>query len=431
MPRTILALTFSVGCVLAFTGLKSLGQQFQPKFIVFKGAPEYSDDELLAAAGLKKGAILTVAEMKDHFERLRDSGVFENVLYKFDGETLAFQLSPSSQLYSLRIANLPLVTGKDLDEKLHAKLPLYHGKVPSEGGLLEDVRRELENMLAGQGIHTSLKVLPYGTPGTSEVKAMSFSEDSPPVVIGKIRIEGVSPEFEEKVKAVAGQTVGTAFDTENSARNVEIAFESFYVDQGFASVKVHAERLPEPTVTEQQVAVPFTVTIQEGRVYKLGAVQLSSYSVISQAELDKAVATFNQAQTRLKGLTLRHIWSYVASQYKAHGYLDCQVVPHAEFVETTGTANYTVEIDPGPVYRLGFVKFDNVSDDLRKHLMRSWQMLPGDVFDEGYVANFVNNAQHSDPALMRSLAGVKAIYDVRADPQSHQVNVLIRFEKAS
>ena len=418
-------------CLLALVCLGASAQQFKPERIVFKGAPEYSDDELLAAAGLKKGATLTVAEMKDHFAVLRDSGAFESVLYKFDGVELLFELSPASHLYPVRIDNLPLATGKALDEKLHARLPLYHGKVPSDGGLLDGVRHALEGMLAAEGITTTVKALPYGTPGTSDVQAMSFTEESPAVVIGKLSIDGVSAEFQEKVRAVAGKTVGTPYDSANSVRNVEVTFESFYVDEGFASVKVHAERAGELAITAQQVAVPFKVTIQEGRVYKLGKVRLSSYAVLPQADFEAAVAKFNQAQTRVRGLTLRRIWDFVASRYKNHGYLDCKVEPKAEFDDETGLANFTVEIDPGPVYRLGLVKFENVSDDLRKLLMRSWQMLPGDVFDESYVANFVGNAEKAEPVLMRSLAGVKSIFDVRADPQTHQVNVLIRFERAS
>jgi outer membrane protein assembly factor BamA len=146
-------------CFLLLASLGVSAQQFQPKAIVFKSAPEHSDDELLLASGLEKGAALTVAEMKDHFARLRDSGVFESVLYEFDGENLIFKLSPASQLYPVRIANLPLTTGRELDEKLHAKQPLYHGKVPSEGGLLEGVRRALEEMLTAEGVKATVKSL--------------------------------------------------------------------------------------------------------------------------------------------------------------------------------------------------------------------------------------------------------------------------------
>ena len=61
--------------------------------------------------------------------------------------------------------------------------------------------------------------------------------------------------------------------------------------------------------------------------------------------------------------------------------------------------------------------------------MRNWQMFPGDPFDQSYVANFILEAQTSDPVLLRTLAGVKVCYDVRADPVSHDVNLVIRLER--
>ena len=93
------------------------------------------------------------------------------------------------------------------------------------------------------------------------------------------------------------------------------------------------------------------------------------------------------------------------------------------------TVNYDVAIDPGPVYHLAFVKFDNVSDELRSLLIKNWQMLPGDPFNEVYVASFIMTAQKNDPVLGRTLANVKANYNVTADPQTHDVNVVLHLEK--
>ena len=71
-------------------------------------------------------------------------------------------------------------------------------------------------------------------------------------------------------------------------------------------------------------------------------------------------------------------------------------------------------------------EFDNVSDQLRTLLIHNW---PGDPFDESYVANFLVKAQMQDPVLRRSLAGVKAKFDVKANPNTYEVNVAIRLEK--
>src|SRR5579863_8953868 len=151
MRRLNLVIFIAAAALLA-AAIPAEAQKFQPKAIVFKGDAEYSDEELLAAAGLKKGVALSVDEMKAHFQKLMDAGVFESVLYKFDGQDLVFQLSPSALLYPIRLENLPLTPGKDLEAQIHARLPLFHGKVPPEGGLLEDTRHVLEDLLAVQGI---------------------------------------------------------------------------------------------------------------------------------------------------------------------------------------------------------------------------------------------------------------------------------------
>ena len=424
MPRP--TFLFLACLVFAAAALPAAAQKFQPKTIQFKGDPEYSDAELLAAAGLKKGVVLTSAEMSDHSKLLMDSGVFSNLTYKFDGVDLIYVLTPSDELFPIRLENLPLALGPELDAKLHNRFPLYHGKVPSEGTLLDGVRGALEEMLSAQGINATVSTAPFGVAGTRKVSAINFSITTPPVRIGDLQLQGVSPAMMVRAKAVAGKAVNTAFDTANSAANLEHAFTSLYADDGYAAVKVDAARSGDPVVTAAAVDIPFSVTIEEGRLYKLGSVHLPPDSLVSQAEIDKITTA---AAGTAKGATVRGIWGLIAARYHSKGYIDFAMTPHPEFDEAAGTVNYTIGLNPGPVYHLALLKFDNVSDDLRKLLMRNWQMLPGDPFDQSYVANFIVNARTSDPVLQRSLAGVKFSFDVRADPASHDVNLVIRLEK--
>jgi outer membrane protein assembly factor BamA len=234
------------------------------------------------------------------------------------------------------------------------------------------------------------------------------------------------------VKRVAERVTGTPFSSENSAANVEQAFSTFYADEGFAAVKADAARAGDFVVDAAAVNVPFAVTIDEGHQYKLGAIHLPADSLVTQAELEKWVtmqASTTQPAAPSKGAAVRGIWAAIHAKYKAKGYLDCVVVPHAELDETASVVNYTVEIKPGAVYKLGLIRFDNVSDDLKKLLMRNWQMMPGDSFDENYVAGFIVSAQKADPVLMRTLSGVKLTYTVMADPNTHEVNCEIKLER--
>ncbi|MDE3186820.1 MAG: hypothetical protein KGM96_04760 [Acidobacteriota bacterium] len=413
--------------ILISAALPAAGQKFLPKSIQFKGDPEYSDQELMAAAGLKKGEVLSYAEMNEHSKRLMDTGVFAGLYFKFDGQDLIFQLTPAAELYPIRLDNLPLTPGKELDAKLHAMLPLFHADVPSEGGLMEDVRGALEQILAADGIKASVTATPVVNPHLHRVSAIDYSIATPQVRVAVSRVDGVSADYLPQVQGIAQEAAKIPFDTEHSEGNLESAFAGFYQDRGYAAVKVNAARSGHVLVTADAIVVPFSVAIQEGKVYKVGSVHLPVGTPVTQAEVDKLLAP--RAGGPVEGVRLRMLWGLVASRYKSKGNLDCKVTPRATFDDAAGTVSYDVEVEPGPVYHLGFVKFDNVSDEMRTQLIHNWEMLPGDPFNEGYVSNFIAKIQQADPVLKRSLAGVKVKFDASADPETHDVNLVIHLEK--
>jgi outer membrane protein assembly factor BamA len=416
-----------VAALLLAASLPIRAQKFQPKTIQFNGDSEYTNAELLAAAGLKPGIVLTADEIKAHSTQLADSGVFDLMTYKFDGGDLVYTLAPSLTLYPIRLENLPLAAGKDLDAKLHERFPLYHGKVPPEGTLLDGVRGMLAEMLAAEGIKAEVTAMPFGKPGTKQVNAMSFSITAPDVEIGDIQLQGVSPAVAQRVQKVAEHEIKTPYLTERTAANLVHDFALFYTEEGYAAVKVQASQSGAPVVSGDAILIPFSVNIQEGRQYKLGPILLPKDALIAQAEVEKSLSAFAGGPAR--ALTLRSTLLLIASRYRANGYLDCEVIPHPVFDDAAGTVSYTVEINAGPVYHLGLVKFDNVSDELRKLLLHHWEMMPGDVFDDSYPVRFLSLIRTEDPVLQRSLANVKVSYNVTADPQTHDVNCVIKLEK--
>jgi outer membrane protein assembly factor BamA len=405
----------------------AVSQKFLPKSIEFQGDPEYSDAELLAAAGLKKGVVLSYTEMQDYCKRLLATGAFSTVAFKFDGQDLIFLLAPSTDLLPIRLENLPLTPGKDLDAKLHDQIPLYHGQVPADGGLNDDVRAALEKMLAAEGLQAAVVATTAADQFTHKIVAVSYSITAPQVIVGAFHVDGVSDVFQTRVQAVLAEAAKNPFSTMDSADNLARSVEQFYSDQGYAAAKVRVARSGDPTATPQAITVPFAVQVEEGRVYTVNSIQLPPSTPVTQAEIDKALAPMPGGPPL--GVRVRGVWILIASRYHAKGYLDCKITPHAHINDADATVAYTVDVDPGAVYHLAFVKFENVSDELRSHLIHYWEMMPGDPFDESYVASFIFKAQQQDPALRQSLAGVKTKFDVTANPNTHDVNVVIRLER--
>lgn len=414
-------------CFLLCPLLSPAQKKAPPRTIRFKGAPQYTQEELLAAAGLKPNARLTAIEIKARAKQLNDTGLFAVVKFSNDSKGLLFNLTPASQLYPIHLDNLPLKTGQELDDKLHERFPLYHGLVAANGSMLEGICQTFEEMLAGQGIKATVKAALTSGLGPKKITAMNFSIASPPVRIGRIQLAGVSAAMQAKASALVASQTGNEFDTENSAAGLQHAFQDLYQDQGYAAVKVDVTEIDPPVVSGQAIDIPYSVTIREGGVYKLGAIDYPAGALVPRAEVDKAVKKTGSGAGRPLDLFLLA----VRDAYHARGYLDCSVVSHPSFNEATHIVNYSVEIDPGTPYRMGAVQFDGAPDAMAGRLTRLWKMAPGDAFDESYVSSFAARAQKQDKALAKWLQTMIVTFDVKPDPTTRQVNCIFHFAKAA
>jgi outer membrane protein assembly factor BamA len=228
---------------------------------------------------------------------------------------------------------------------------------------------------------------------------------------------------------VAGET-GNAFDTENTAIGLQHAFEDLYQDQGYAAIQVAVTQV-EPPITSGQssdlaVAIPFTVAIKEGGIYKLGAISYPADALVPRSEVEKVLSKYQAGSGRPLDLFLLA----VRDAYHAHGYLDCSVVSHAAFNEATHIVNYSLEIVPGPSYQMGTVHFEGAPAEMVAKLTRLWKLAPGQPFDESYVSTFAARAQKQDKALAKWMQTVLTSFDVKPDPATHQVNCIFHFAKA-
>ena len=410
--------------------LPAIAQQFMPRSIQFKGAPEYSNQELLAAAGLKNDTYIAYSEVKGRCQRLLDTGLFESCSFTYNGVDLVFKLAPSPVLYPVRLENLPLTPGKELDAALHGRVPLYHGKAPIEGGLTVQMSQALEEMLAAKGIKAAVTATPYMDPTQHEVTAMSFAITTPPVRVGEIHLQGVSPEMQAKVKAVADRAMKTAYDTENSAGNIEHAFALLYTDEGYAAVKVHAVRSGDPVVGSEAIDIPYNVTVEEGRQYKLGSFHLPNGELLTQAEINKSTGVVSNSTEKMSataGVTLRTALLYITKQYKSKGYIDCVVKPHPQYDDANGIVNYTFEADPGPVYTMGKLILANTADDLRDAMLAAWKMPEGAVFNESAISDYFYT-QGNTP-LGQTFASAICKYKLTTNHDTRTIDVTLLLER--
>ena len=402
-------------------------KKLPPQAIRFQGAPQYTQEDLLAAAGVKPGARLNAAETKARARQLNDTGLFKEVRFSSDKKGLLFTLTPSSQLFPIHLDNVPLTPGKELEAGLHERFPLYRGVLPASGSMVDGVCQTFEEMLAAKGARATVKAALTSGLGSQKLTAVNFTVVSPAVHIGRIQLAGVSPAMQAKASLLVSGQAGNSFDTENTAIGLQHAFEDLYHDQDYAAVQVEVAQNDPLFVSDQSIDVPYAVTIKEGGIYKLGTIDLPTGALITRAEVEKKLSKTPKGSGRQLDLFVLA----VRDAYSARGYLDCSVVLHPSFNEAAHIVNYNLEIAPGPQYRLGSVKFDGAPDAMAAKLKLAWKLASGDVFDQNYLLNFGAIAQKKDKPLSKWMQTVITTYDFKPDPATHEVNCIFHFAKAA
>ena len=98
-----------------------------------------TDKELMDAAGLKPGVVITPADMDAAADQLSQTGMFSEVKFRFQGNELHFDLKPAEGLGAASFENFPWWDGKTLTELVEAKIPLFHGLVAPDSGLEQQI----------------------------------------------------------------------------------------------------------------------------------------------------------------------------------------------------------------------------------------------------------------------------------------------------
>jgi len=418
-------------CVLLIPRVLA-AQSFTPKTIEFHGAPTFPDADLLAAAQLHPGQPLTMDQVRTHAQLLLDTGLFDDIHYNFAGPALVFTLTPSTQVFPMRLVNLPIAPGPDLDAKLHALFPLYHGKVPADGTLLSGIRAALEQMLAAQGLQTTVKVVPFTDPKVQAITSMDFSIYIPDVLIGAIQLDApqITPQAATALRDIASKLTGQPYDREGSRDLIQTSLQVDCRNRGFLDCAVHAAPQPAVQTTLDQlrrpIHIPFSASIVPGPLYRLSSIQLAPGVTVPQADFDRLSglhpgdpADLTRIQQALDALT---------RQYHDTGHVRAQSTLAPAIDRAHSTVAYTVNVDPGPVYTMGRLAIENVSGNLRGMILATWKMAPGSVFDESAIMDYFSDRKLPSD-LKRTFATATIRYILHIDDATKTVGVEIILQK--
>lgn len=415
LPRRGYVLALSAAALAA----PAVAQNSIAKKISFSGTT-LSQAELLAVSGLTPGETVGQQQVQAGAQRLIDTGMFSDVRFSFNGGELNYALTPAEGMQAVSYLNFPWWDDATLTAAVAAKVPLFHGEVPAESGIGQQVRAALTELVAEKGVTATVTGTPKEALGSGKGAGIEYQIVTPRVEVGDVHLSGVSAEWAEPVLAIQKRAVGEDFDPATKAA-LETALRAAYHRQGYLEMALTGYAHGTPEVVDRNVMVPVSATVVEGAQYRVRGMEFAGDAVVTAAEFNR-MAKLHLADIANEDL-LRGTLAEMALAYRSRGYLEAKLDTTPALDARTRTVEYTVTAVPGPVFTMGTLGLVNVSETQKAEILKAWPLQEGGVYDGVLVNNFLVKYRDQLP----SLRGWSAAYKAYEHEDTHVVDLVVTF----
>ena len=402
----------ALACLL-FCCASLAAQTFTFKSITFDGAPQYTPAELLTMSGLATGKSYTDADLKTALHKLDDTGLFSRINYKTEGSVLHILLEPmdAGATRTVHYANFVMATPAELNTEIHQRLPAFTGRIPATGDLEQKVGQALEAILRQRGIAATVTSI------GNENGSVDYSIAKPPVVVGKIAVQGIDLGSDPKLGAIRDRIVGSEYVDGASTDALKVNLVDAYHDLGYPDFTIGTLTHSPPAVTAERITVDLTGTAEPGALYTIAKVTLPKLQPrITDEELAKA----NQLKvgapaSRIEVLSTQRRLDVV---FAGHGYLDAKTT--LDFTKDTAahTLSYVFKTVPGAEYTFRSLLTPGLNEDQATLVRGEFKLPPGALYDGAAARVFLS------PALRNVCSGAPMKVALRKELRTHEVDVL-------
>ncbi|MBA3242346.1 MAG: hypothetical protein H0T60_14040 [Acidobacteria bacterium] len=403
--------------------------------IEFDGLKRVRPEEALAASGLQVGQAVGVNEVDAAANKLMGSGLFKNLSYNVRGTSekavVIFKVEEMTSTMPVVFDNFYWFTDEELASAVRRKLPSFDGTAPESGGVADTIKLALEELLRERKIKGAVE---YTL--SAEIRGSGpehlFTVKGPGLRVCRLEFPGARAVQQELLV----QKSGGIFDNDYSRRYVGVFAENSllplyhergYLRASFLQPKVEAV---EAGGECEGGGIRLSLPVEEGPVYLWERAEWLGQEALTPQELDAALGMrSNEIANALKvdkGVGL------VRRAYGRKGYLTAQATVSPVFDDAGRRVTFRFRVTEGPQYRMGALYIEGLSEQDTNNLRVRWNLMPREVYDEGYLAEFVKKSVAEfvrDAARnARPLKPFKIESSMNADREKMTVDVTLTFK---
>jgi len=397
------------------------------KLIAIKvtGNKQYTEDQIVRETGLQVGQTAREDDFKTAGRLLGETGAFTDVLYSFQystqGTKLEFQVTEADKFVPARFDNFVWFSDKELMEQLQKRVPLFSGKLPLAGSLVDQVSDVLQAMLLEKNIPGRVNYL-RSAHQDGPIEAFVYKIEGPNVRIRQVAFSGAAPSELEVLQTAAKHMRGREYSRSTTSIQAEKDLLPIYLERGYLQAAFHD---PEATVAEQnedEVLVDVDIAVDPGRQYAVSDVQVTGATVFPPAKLRERIRL---APGQPANVTkLNQDIEDIQRLYKTQGYMEASVKANPELDDAQGTVKYAMQVHEGAVYKMGDLDIMGLDSRTTARLVESWKLTGNDPYDSSYLKQFLDSTLQD----IDKMGSWKATTHESLNEREKTVDVVIRFD---
>ncbi|MGC2399127.1 MAG: POTRA domain-containing protein, partial [Acidobacteriaceae bacterium] len=372
------------------------------------GSKRFTQGEVAAATGLMAGTTVDDETFRKAARQLGETGAFDAISYTFSyseaGTKLVFKVTDAEKFVPVHFADFVWFSDKELLQKVHERVPLFNGELPTTGRLPDQVSDILQAMLVENGIPGHVEYL-RNSGKDGQLAEIDYSVSNVTIRIRNIEFAGAGKDELELLEAAGKKLSGRDYSRALLASFTQHAVLPAYHDRGYLKAACSAPQpkvikavVPEEGDQETITTVDVALSITPGIQYKLKGWTWSGNKNIPTNELQPLLhAKMGKPASTVQ---LEDDLRAVQELYGSRGYVTATIKADAQYNDEASTVDYLLLVTEGPVFHMGELEFRGIDNALTARLREAWKIRPGDVYDATYLKGFLVQARKLLPASM-------------------------------
>jgi len=397
--------------------------------VTVSGSQRFSSEVIAAATGLQKGQVVHRADLQAAADVLAESGEFKDVQYRYEtereGVIVEFAVA-DAQVIPAYFDNFPWFSGGELSQSLQKAVPLFDGRLPAEGTVVDQVAQALDKLLESAKVSGTVTHRVLRAPDADQ-SIQEFQLQGQELPVEAVFYTDPLADESRAIHQSLNQLVGHAY-----SRYAIDTFDFEQVRPLYESAAHLRVKIGEPAARftgnpnqPLRQSVTVIVPVDPGPAFTWAGVTWIGNSALSANDLNALIDLKEGAPA--DGVKLGGAWARVNDAYGHIGYLDAEVKPSLELNDSTARASCKVTVVEGTQYHMGDMVLSGLSVDGGRRIRSGWKIAPGAVFDRAYFDDFLNSGARASFGTM-PFTYTKIGHFLQKDPKTGKVDVMLDFE---